>query len=245
MLQYIYDGSFNGLLTAIYEIYYRREIPDQLLSAQADSDQLFTKRITIETEETKATKVYDAVYTKISPRSLRHTYYVYLSENPDSGLWIYQYLHLGWQLGNKLDFLLSDDRVQLIHRQSKKVSFECHRLLGLIRFQLLKRNIYYAAIEPDNNIVELLASHFADRMSDQNWVIHDIRRDIAVIYNRQEWIATKFFLQQRLDLAEEEGYYQKLWQQYHRAIAIKSRTNPRLQRQCMPQRYWKHLVEMN
>jgi probable DNA metabolism protein len=245
MLQYIYDGSFNGLLTAIYEIYYRREIPDQLLSAQANSDQLFTERITIETEEIKAGKVYDAVYTKISPRSLRHTYYAYLSENPDSGLWIYQYLHLGWKSGNKLDFFLSNDRVQRIHRLSQKVSFECHRLLGLVRFQLLKRNIYYAAIEPDNNILELLAPHFAARMSDQNWVIHDVRRDIAAIYNRQEWVATQFSLEQRLELAEEEGYYLKLWQQYHRTIAIKSRTNPRLQRQCMPQRYWKHLVEMN
>ena len=245
MLQYIYDGSFNGLLTAIYEIYYRREIPDQLLTAVENSNELFAMRVTIDTEEIKAGKVYDAIDTKISSRSLRHTYYAYLSDKPDAGIGIYQYVHLGWKLGNKLDFLLSDDRVQRIHRLSKKVSFECHRLLGLVRFQLLKNNIYYAAIEPDNNIVELLASHFASRMSDQNWLIHDIRRDIAAIYNKQEWFATQFSLQQRLELAEEEAYYRDLWKQYHQTIAINSRTNPRLQRQCMPQRYWKHLVEMN
>jgi len=128
---------------------------------------------------------------------------------------------------------------------SLKVAGERHRLMGLLRFQLLQKNIYYAAIEPDHNIVELLAPHFAARMSDQNWVIHDVRRDLAAIYNQEEWIATRFTLQQRLELAQEEDYYRELWKQYHQAISIKSRTNPRLQRQCMPQRYWKHLVEMN
>ncbi|MDD3269852.1 MAG: DUF4130 domain-containing protein [Syntrophomonadaceae bacterium] len=28
-------------------------------------------------------------------------------------------------------------------------------------------------------------------------------------------------------------------------MAISSRKNPRLQKQCMPERYWKHLVEKN
>ncbi len=245
MLQYIYDGSFNGLLTAIYEIYYRREIPDQLVPTGENYNQLFAVHTTIDTDEIKAGKVYDAIAAKISFRSLRHTYYAYLSEDPDVGMGIYQYLHLGWKLGSKLDFLLSDDRVRRIHRLSRKVGCEHHRLLGLVRFQLLRKDIYYAAIEPDNNIVELLAPHFAGRMSDQNWVIHDVRRDIAAIYNKQEWFAAQFSLQQRLELAEEEDYYQELWQQYHQTIAIKSRINPRLQRQCMPQRYWKHLVELN
>lgn len=245
MLQFVYDGSFNGLLTAIYEIYYGKMVPDQLLVGGNETQQLFARQEVIATNEVNAGKVYDAIDSKICARSLRHTYYAYLSEHPEAGMWIFQYLHLGWKIGNKLDFLLSDERVQRIHRLSLKVARERHRLLGLLRFQLLKENIYYAAIEPDHNVVELLAPHFAARMSDQNWVIHDVRRDLAAIYNQEEWIATRFTLQQRLELAQEEDYYRELWKQYHQAISIKSRTNPRLQRQCMPQRYWKHLVEMN
>jgi hypothetical protein len=33
--------------------------------------------------------------------------------------------------------------------------------LGLIRFKRLEDDLYYAQIEPDNNIVGLLAPHFS------------------------------------------------------------------------------------
>ena len=32
MIHYIYDGSFEGILTAIYHAYYNKEIPEQILS---------------------------------------------------------------------------------------------------------------------------------------------------------------------------------------------------------------------
>ena len=116
-------------------------------------------------------------------------------------------------------------------------------MLGLIRFQLYKNNIYYAALEPDHNIAELIAPHFADRMADQNWIIHDLKRNLAVVYNQNEWFSTTFTLEHKLKLEVEEQYYQKLWQQYYDSIAISNRLNPKLQKNFMPQRYWKHLVE--
>lgn len=245
MLHYIYDGSFSGLLTAIHEIYYRRQVPQQLLPRGTSDPQLFIRQDEIVTDENKAAKVYDAICAKISPQALRNTYYAYLAEHREAGIWIYEYLDLGWKLGSKVDLLLADERVHRIHRLGQKVRFERHRLLGLVRFQLLQRNIYYAAIEPDHNIVELLAPHFARRMADQNWVIHDLRRDLAAVYNQEEWFSTHFTLQHKLDLEKEEQHYQTLWKQYYDSIAISSRINPRLQKRFMPQRYWKHLIEKN
>ncbi|MEN6391847.1 MAG: DUF4130 domain-containing protein, partial [Syntrophomonas sp.] len=72
-----------------------------------------------------------------------------------------------------------------------------------------------------------------------------LRRDLAVVFNRREWVSTGFTLQQKLELEEDEQYYQRLWKQYYESIAIISRKNPRLQKQFMPERYWKHLVEKN
>ena len=43
--------------------------------------------------------------------------------------------------------------------------------------------------------------------------------------------------------SEDEEYYQKLWQGFFDNIAIKNRNNPGLQRQLMPKRYWKYLIE--
>jgi len=127
----------------------------------------------------------------------------------------------------------------------QKVRTEKHRLLGLLRFQLLKGNVYYAAVEPDHNVIELVAPHFSRRMASQNWIIHDLKRDLAAVYNQQEWVSTSFTLKQRMEMEREEEYYQMLWKQYYESIAIPSRINPKLQKRCMPQRYWKHLVEKN
>lgn len=245
MLCYIYDGSFNGLLTAIYEIYYRRQIPQDIVPVGAANRQLFVWQEHIACDENKAVKVYDSIDAKISSRALRNAYYAYLSEHAQAGMWIYEYLRLGWKLGPKVDLHLTDERVDRIHRLSRKVKTERHRLLGLVRFQRCPMDIFYAAIEPDNNVVELLAPHFAERLSDQNWIIHDLGRDLAVVYNRKEWVSTGFTLNNKLELEQEEQYYQGLWKQYYDSIAISSRINPRLQKQCMPARYWKHLVEKN
>lgn len=245
MLYYIYDGSFFGLLTAIHEIYYRKEQPDGIILGQSSEIQLFVDHYEVVTDEVKAQKVYDSIYSKISYQALKNTYYSYLSEHPESGIWIYEYLKLGWKIGPKIDLNLTDERVHRIHGLCKKVGLERHRMLGLVRFQLLKFNIYYAAIEPDHNIVELIAPHFAKRMADQNWLIHDIKRNMAAVYNQKEWFLTDFTLENKLELEENELFYQNLWKQYFKNIAISNRKNLKVQRAFMPQRYWKHLVEMN
>ena len=41
----------------------------------------------------------------------------------------------------------------------------------------------------------------------------------------------------------DERLFQQMWKTYFKAIAIKERMNPRKQRQDMPVRFWKYLVE--
>ena len=43
--------------------------------------------------------------------------------------------------------------------------------------------------------------------------------------------------------AEDEKLFQTLWKNYFKSLTIKERINPKLQRQHMPQRFWKYLVE--
>jgi probable DNA metabolism protein len=45
--------------------------------------------------------------------------------------------------------------------------------------------------------------------------------------------------------SDREMFYQALWKSYFKNIAIGERKNPRLQRQFIPRRYWKNLVEMS
>lgn len=181
MLCYLYDGSFDGLLTAIYEAYYRKETPDKIATKNDYQDSFLYEEVLIDTDSDKAQRVYNSIKIKISSQALKHVFYAFLSEVPDAGTWIYQYLKLAWKTGEKIDLHLTDDRVLEIHNINRKVGREIHFMKGLLRFREIKGNAFYAPCEPEFNIVGLLASHFANRLSDQNWIIHDVKRDIGAL----------------------------------------------------------------
>ena len=46
------------------------------------------------------------------------------------------------------------------------------------------------------------------------------------------------------DISDEEQKYQELWSSFFKTIAIKERTNQRLQMQYLPKKYWQDLVEL-
>lgn len=245
MLVYVYDGSFEGLLTAIYEAYYRKQSPGRLETKENLQFGLLDEFVYIETDETKSSRVYASIQDKISSEALDWVYHVYLSNEMQAGTYIYEYLKLGWKMGQKVNLNLSDDRVLRVYKIFQRVAFEVHRMMGFVRFRLAEGGIYYASISPDNNIIELLAPHFSERLADQKWILHDVGRGTAVLYNTCDWIITEFGSEKMILIDKAESDYQRLWKDFFNTIGIASRQNPRLQKQLMPKRYWKHLIEKN
>lgn len=245
MLVYVYDGSFEGLLTAVFEAYYRKQEPERLEQKSCLQYGLLEEYVYIETDETKFKRVYASIKDKISEEALEWVYHVYLSDDMQAGTFIYEYLKLGWRMGRSVNLHLSDDRVLRVYKIYQRVAFEVHRMMGFVRFKLAEGSIYYAPVSPDNNIIELLAPHFSERLADQKWILHDVKRGIAVLYNTRDWIITEFEHENVIRLDKSESDYQKLWKDFFNTIGISSRVNPKLQKQLMPQRYWKHLTEKN
>lgn len=242
MLIYLYDGSFDGILTCIFDAYYKKH-PDRILSRDNVQLSIGDEFNYIETDDKKASRVYDAILKKISDEALKNAFYTYLSEDRNSGTIIYNYLKLGFKLGKNLNLHLEDENVFKVQDIVRRVSFEVHRFTGLLRFSELSGGIYYAKIEPDNNITMLLAPHFKDRFKDQRWIIHDTKRNIAALYNLKDFIITDSIIDIPLSLSKKEEFFQSLWKEYFKSISIKERTNPRLQKNHMPIRYWKNLIE--
>lgn len=243
MLAYVYDGSFEGMLTAIFEAYYRKEEPVDILPEQGLQQNLLAQYVTIKTDSVKSDRVYASIWKKISQDALKNVYHAYLSEEPDAGTLIYRYLKLGWKMGGRVDLHLSDDTVFKVMDINRKLEFEVHRLMGFVRFRQVEGGIFYSAISPDNNVVELLAPHFAQRLSDQKWIIHDVKRELAALYNKKTWMMSEFSAEDIPGATEEESKYAGLWKEFFNTLAIPSRNNPKLQRQLLPRRYWEHLTE--
>ena len=120
---------------------------------------------------------------------------------------------------------------------------------AFIRFQKLKDETFYAAIEPDFNVLPLLIKHFKDRYADQQWIIYDIRRKYGVHYNLHDiqYITLNFSDVKATNVVsaytEDEGLYQELWKNYFKSVNIPARKNTKLHLMHVPRRYWRHLTE--
>ncbi len=123
--------------------------------------------------------------------------------------------------------------------------FEVHRFQGLVRFREVQ-DWLYAPIQPTHHILPYLWSHFRRRLPRERWIIHDTERDVAVLYDGDIHWTDGFSLDGRLEdlVSEREKEIQSLWKAFHQSIAIPERKNPKQQRQMMPKKYWKYLVEM-
>lgn len=241
---YYYDGTFKGMLSSVFQSYYLPFGPSdirkkgQMGNCQAS---LFGE-ILIETSIEEAERVYNSIIDRISLKCLRNVYYAFLSEEKGIEMKILRYLKLGWTMGARVDDLLTDERVNDIHERAWKVSGERHRYLGFIRFTDI-HGIYYAPFEPSSNILELLCDHFASRLKDQYWVIHDRKRQIAALYDKRSWVIRSFQPSLTPSASKDEVSYRDLWKTYCHSTWIRGRTNLGLQTQNMPKKYWKYLTE--
>ncbi len=240
---YIYDGTWDCFLTSVHHYYYDRQEVANIESALCYHQNLIDEYRHITTDKTKANAVEQAILNKISYESLENIQRCFFSELEGREMSILNYIKLGFKIGGKIDSMLGEQTVLNVVVPARKVGMECHRMLGLIRFELLESNIYYAKIQPDHNIITFISPHFKERFADQNWVIHDIKRNLASLYNTRRMVISYMDLSTIPELHSEEVKFQDLWKNYYKHIAIKSRYNPKLQKHFIPKRYWKNLTE--
>lgn len=94
-----------------------------------------------------------------------------------------------------------------------------------------------------------VAEHFTDRLPMENFIIYDKTHRIAAIHKASK----NFILSDTADLdfdkitrySDKESEYRGLWLTFFDHIAVKARTNPSLQMQLMPKRYWANTPEMS
>ena len=104
--------------------------------------------------------------------------------------------------------------------------------------------VLYAPYSPDNNITVLLMAHFAVRLKSEKFVIHDLNRKIAGMYDGREWIMG-YAGKADIYLSEQEKAFESLWKKYYKAVDIKERPHEKQMKRSMPVRYWKFLPEKN
>jgi len=251
MIIFRYDKTFEGLLTAVFDAYNRKTFPDRLLD-EVEVEPLFADECyTVITDNAKSDRVWQGLRKKLMPISCNMLRYVWLSELSGSDELIFRYIRKAFDSKHSIELNFADDDVLQMRNMAKKVDKERCRLIELVRFQKAADDIFFAPVSPDHNSLPLTLEHFSDRFADQKWIIYDTKRNYGYYYDLKtvsEMIldSKDLFPEGKLDeklMAEDEKLFQDLWKGYFKSMTIKERINLKLQRQHLPERYWKYLTE--
>ena len=242
---YRYDGSYAGLLTVLQRLFARREAPDAIECREPEQAALFAEIFLSETDPELAARLNTAILQHLGPETAANLRDAFLSGQPGIEMALYRYLKLGWRVRRELDRHLTDPAVAAVQRAAQRTRHEAHRFKGLLRFRETEDGLLYAPFRPDADILASLAGHFAIRLGDRRWLIHDVRRDLGALYDGRRWAIGALTLEKVPTFSAEEDEWQELWRTFFDHIAIPERTNARLQKHFMPMKYWEFLVEKN
>ena len=211
MIDYLYDGSFDGLLTAIFYGYQEHD-EVQIHKESAYAPSLLSTSKQVLTESDKADRVYTSIHDKLSISTLENVYCAYLSEEENVETLILQYIKLCYQYTDSINLAKNNDIIRRIDLAIKHVRFEAHRYHGFVRFKEIQPMLFYAQIAPDHYVLPLLIEHFEKRFSDQCFMIHDVRRDEVIVYNKSEIFLQKLMPSEAETLlkAKANDPYEKL-----------------------------------
>lgn len=254
MVLFIYDHTFEGLLTAVFDAYFRKTFPGLLLPEGEALPLFYDEAFTVVTDEDKAGRVWRGLQKKISASALACVTQSWLSELPDIDILLFRYICKAIDAPRSIETNFADPDVLRLAQIWKKVNYERMRILQFVRFQKASDGTFFAAFEPMYNVLPLAIEHFKDRFADQRWLIYDMKRRYGFYYDLQEVTEVTFDGENReshlitgmLDksmMDEDEKLFQDLWKTYFKSTCIKERLNPRKHKQDMPVRYWKYLTE--
>ncbi len=249
------EDSFEGILSGIYEawIIMNKEGKENVGVTCNDTQELnfFVQYETVNKNSEYAYKVANSIRRKISEKAYADVYRTAMSVHEDKADILFRYLQHGFKKGRNISECMAIPEVMEVTRLSKRVWREYDHFRGFLRFSERTKGLLFSEIAPENNILELLGNHFADRIPSENFVIRDMERDKVLVHRKfcDYYVVNGGFsengsiLEDSLVMSNDERYYENLWKIFFDAITIESRRNYNLQRNNLPLRYRKYMTE--
>ncbi|WP_428229661.1 TIGR03915 family putative DNA repair protein [Flavobacterium sp.] len=251
MTQVIYDGTYEGWLTAVFEIY-EYKLKDIIFAKKEPlGTLLFSTNYFVVTNPDKAKRVANGLKQRLSEEGFRRIYGTFLSEVHQAEEIMFRFAEYVFSSSKNVEEDLSNSEVWEVRKAARLTAKESHRMEAFVRFKLTKDQLYYAIVEPDCDVLPLIESHFKNRYTDQRWLIYDAKRKYGIYYDlvNVATVTLQFNPKSASSKAlteicdEEEEFFQNLWKRYFSSVNIESRKNMRLHLQHMRKRYWKNLTE--
>lgn len=131
---YIYDGTFEGLLSMVFDCYIKKVIPLRIVSKSNLEINFLDDIEEISKDEIKAKRIFNGIVKNISYDTLYNSYYAFLSDGKEKELNILKYILNGFVIGPKINTMLSIDFVFAVCSMRKRMLGEAHRFKRFTSF---------------------------------------------------------------------------------------------------------------
>ncbi len=240
---YIFDGTFFGFLTVVFECFEKKNFECGIQENGIIQESLCFEYKNIETNGAKAERVVSGIKSKISETAFENVYMSFLSFQENRFTDILKYIKLGFKVGKRVDDYKTLDYVLNVIKRRRAVGEEAHLLTGFVRFAETKEKALYSEISPDNDVIEILAEHFADRLRTEKWIINDIKRKKCAVYDSGNLLIMENMDNLKILKSMEEKVWQDLWIDFFKTISIEDRVSFKRQNQMLPKKFRKNMTE--
>lgn len=237
---YYYDGSFDGLLSCIFDSYAYKELPVAIYREEDGIPTLFAAR-TVPTNLQHARRVLRKV-SACSPAALELLHKGFLTCLPEKEVCLYRVVAKLLREGPGFLRNLSDETLHPLAAAVRHLEGEAHLLKGFVRFSDFG-GVLGGEIEPKNRVLPLLRAHFCARYQGESFFLYDRTHREALFYAGGKAVIRSLEDFRMAPPNEAEARYRTLWKRFYDTIAIRERENPRCRMTNMPKRYWGAMTE--
>ena len=237
----LYDGTFEGFLSLVYEVYYKKLKPTKIYKT-LPNEILFEEILEINSSKESGIKVLNAIKTKFPKEILEKILNIFMCDSKEFEMALLEYIVIGFKDSKQL-YNINNSCVFYLNNLEKELFRVTHKLTGFIRFEELEDKTLYAKIESKFNVVYFLGRHFLKRFNNQNFIIHDINRKLAFVKIQNDYSIKEVAFFDKPNYSPNEEKFQKLWKSFFSGVTINERTNLKLQTQMVPLLYRTYMSE--
>src|SRR6476660_4844118 len=145
----LYDGTFDGFLSAVFDVYYYKFEAPEIVKEEVFKGTIFEKVHHVSTNTKHSARVWAGLAKRISPEAKQQIYKTFLSQLPGIENVLLQYFQYAFRATNSIETDFGNAAVLTVHQTAKKVYREAHRMKAFVRLQQTADHLFYAIIEPD------------------------------------------------------------------------------------------------
>lgn len=238
---YVYDGSFEGVLSVIFDAFSRMEVPDTIFTYDNEVMTLFDVH-DVETDENKAKRVAKWLRS-ISGECFSLMYNAFLTCAEEKERYMLLLAIEIHKRGKDAVFDVSNPAVHILRKAVTHLKYESEHYKGFVRFTEIS-GVLVAEIQPKNIILPTILKHFEVRFPNEQYMIIDRTHKSILLHHAK---GSEIFPYTEFELSPDspsETAVKNLWRGFYDTVAIEARKNYRCRMGHMPKRYWACMTEM-